>query len=262
VNVQEIVRRSVEAGDRNWREAPNYVFTERDLEEKLDFHGRVKSRTYNTYEVMVLEGSEYRKLLKRSDQPLSPGELKAEDEKLEAERARRQHESARERQKRISRYEAERQQDHAMMREMADAFDYKLAGEETVDGHRCYILDATPHPGYVAKTRDTKVLSGMRGRMWVDHETFQWVKVEAEVMHPVSFYAVATVGPGTKFQLRQAPVGDGVWLPVHFAVRVNASVFFLSRNSAEDETYSNYRRVSGEAARSKGVSPPLARGAR
>lgn len=262
VNVAEIVRKSVEASDRNWKEAPNYVFTERDLEEKLDSRGHVKSRTYNTYEVMVIEGSEYRKLVKRNDKPLSPEELKAEDEKLAAERARRQHEGASERQKRISKYEKEREQDHAMMREMADAFDYKMAGEETIDGHRCYILDATPRPGYVPKARDTKVLVAMKGRMWVDQKTSQWVKVEAEVMHPVSFYAVASVGPGTKFQLHQAPVGDGVWLPVHFAVRVNASVFFLSRNSLDDETYSNYRRVSGESARSKGVTPQVARGSR
>ena len=249
VNVQEIVKRSVQASDRNWREAPNYAFTERDLEEKLDSHGKVKARTFNTYEVLVLEGSEYRRLLKRDDRALNAEEQKAEDAKFKAERRRRTQESAADKQRRIGKYEKERQQDHAMMREMTDAFVFKLVGEAAVNGRKCWMLDATPKPGYVAKTRDTKVLTGMRGKMWVDQETYQWAKVEAEVIHPVSFYAVATVGPGTKFSLEQESVGDGVWLPKRFAVRVNASVFFLSRNSLDDESYWGYRRVAGEEAR-------------
>jgi|SRR5579885_587597 hypothetical protein len=249
VNVQEIVRKSVEATDRNWKEAPNYVYTLREVEEKLDSHGRVKSRTVNTWEVSVLEGSEYKKLLRRDGKPLSKEEEEAEERKYEAEKLRREHESPSERAKRIAKYQRERKQDHAMMHEMANAFAFKLVGEETVDGHRCYVLDATPKPGYAPHSRETKVLTGMRGKMWIDKETFQWVKVEADVIHPVSFYAVATVGPGTKFVLEQTPVGDGIWQPKRFAVRVNASVFWISRNSSEEDVYTNYRRANGEAAR-------------
>lgn len=248
-NVQEIVRKSVEATDRNWKEAPNYVYSLREVEEKLDSHGRVKSKTVNTWEVSVLEGSEYKKLLCRDGKPLSKEEQEAEERKYEAEKQRREHESPSERAKRIAKYQRERKQDHAMMHEMATAFTFKLVREETVDGHPCYLLDATPKPGYVPHSRETKVLTGMRGKMWVDKESYQWVKVEADVIHPVSFYAVATVGPGTKFVLEQAPVGDGIWQPKRFAVRVNASVFWISRNSSEEDVYSNYRRVSGEAAR-------------
>jgi hypothetical protein len=251
-NVQEIVRKSVEATDRDWKEAPNYVYTLREVEEKLDSHGRVKSKTVNTWEVSVLDGSEYKKLLRRDGKPLSQEERDAEERKYEAEKQRRAHESSSERAKRIAKYQKERKQDHAMMHEMATAFTFKLVGEETVDGHPCYVLDATPKPGYVPHSRETKVLTGMRGKMWIDKASYQWAKVEADVIHPVSFYAVATVGPGTKFVLEQAPVGDGIWQPKRFAVRVNASVFWIARNSSEEDVYSNYRRVSGEAARSAG----------
>jgi hypothetical protein len=250
VNVPDLVRRSVEASNRNWKEAPNYVFQVRELEEKLDSRGKMKKRTFNTYEVSVLDGSEYRRLVKRNDVPLSAAEQKKEEQKYAAERDRRKRESSSERSKRVGRYQKERQQDHAMMTEMTEAFNFKLVGEATVAGHPCYVLDATPKTGYVPKMRDTKVLTGMRGKMWVDKSTAQWVKVEAEVIRPVSFYAVATVGPGTKFSLEQEPVEGGVWLPKHFAVKVNSSVLFLSRNSLEDEISSNYRRANtGEAAR-------------
>lgn len=249
VNVQELVRRSVAASQKNWQEAPNYVWHERHIEEKLDSRGRPKSQSTKTVEVMILEGSEYRRLLKTDGHPLSAEEAAAEKKKLEAERLRRQHESPAERARRVNKYQKEREQDRAMIREMAEAFDFRLEGEETINGHSCYVLDATPKAGYVAKTRDTKVLHGMRGRMWVDKESAQWVKVIAEVIKPVSLYAVATVGPGTKFILEQEPVGGGVWLPKHFAVRVNASVLMFSRKTSEDDTFSNYRRMPAQVAK-------------
>ena len=87
--------------------------------------------------------------------------------------------------------------------------------------------------------------------MWIDKADVQWVKVEAEVTHPVSFYGVAAVAPGTKFILEQEPIGDGIWMPKHFAVRVKSSVFWMSHSSSDDEHYSNYRRVADEAARMK-----------
>jgi hypothetical protein len=68
------------------------------------------------------------------------------------------------------------------------------------------------------------------------------VKVEAEVFRPVEFGGfIAKVGPGTRFELDQAPVG-GHWFPMHFAMNVKATVLGLfSQDSTDDETYSNYR---------------------
>jgi hypothetical protein len=255
VNVPDIVKRSSDNTGRNWKEAPKYVFTERDVEEKLDSSGDVKTRKVRTWEVMVLEGSNYNKLIAINDKPLSPEEQRAENEKLAHERYRRQHESEADRRKRIAKYQHERQQDHVMMGEMARAFDYKLVGQETVQGRACWVLDATPKRSYVPINRDARVLTGMKGELWIDKQDIQWVKVSAEVVRPVSFYAVATVGPGTRFELEQKPVGDGIWLPSHFAVRVNSTILaFIAHNSLDDETYSNYRRSGTQVALDSGKS--------
>jgi hypothetical protein len=84
----------------------------------------------------------------------------------------------------------------------------------------------------------------MRGTLWIDKQTYQWVKVEAQVVNPVSFYGfLAKVGPGTRFELEQEPVADNLWLPKHFSVRVNATALMglFNENSTDDETYRNYR---------------------
>lgn len=239
--VQDIIKRSVEATDRNWKAAPKYVFYERDVIEKLDSKDRQKTKSTATYEVMVLDGSEYRRLIRRDGQPLTAQEQQQQEQIYLAEKYRREHEPKADRARRVAKYQRERAQDHAMMNEMAVAFNFRPIGEQVIDGHDCWLFDATPKPGYVPKMRETKVLTAMRGKLWVDKHEYQWVKVEAEVMRPVSFYAVATVGPGTKFQLLQEPVGDGIWEPKHFAVRVNSNILFFSHNSLDDETYWSYR---------------------
>lgn len=236
-DVQEIVRRSVAVNEANWKQAPNFGYVERDSSSK-----RGGAKVVKTYQVYLIEGSEYNQLIAVNDKPLSPQQKAAEEQKLKQEIQKRQHESPSERAKRVAKYQRERQQDHAMMREMANAFNFNLAGEENVNGREAWVLVAEPKPDYKPKTRETKVLTGMRGKLWVDKQTYQWAKVDAQVVKPVSYGGfIAKVGSGTRFVLEQAPVSGSLWLPRHFAVNVNASVLWRNRSSADDETYHDYR---------------------
>ncbi len=126
---------------------------------------------------------------------------------------------------------------------MVNAFQFQLAGQAEVDGRSCWIFDARPKPRYQSATREGKILKAMQGRLWVDQQTYQWVKVHAEVMRPVSFYGfLAKVGPGTEFDLEQAPVADNLWLAKRFSVRVRASALgFLNEDSTESDTYRDYQ---------------------
>ena len=112
------------------------------------------------------------------------------------------------------------------------------------------MLNATPKPGYVPLNHEGKVLMGMKGKLWIDQATYQWVKVEAQVVRPVSFFGFfARVGPGTRFVLEQEPVNDNLWLPKHFSVNVVASAFgFIDERSTEDDTYRDYRPMPNAVA--------------
>jgi hypothetical protein len=95
------------------------------------------------------------------------------------------------------------------MQQLTEAFDFTLAGEERMGNHRVYVLDATPRAGYKPPNTETEVLTGMRGKLWIDKKTYQWVKVEAEVIHPVSIAGfLAKVEPGNRFELEKIPVGN------------------------------------------------------
>lgn len=244
-NPQEIVDKSVAATKSDWAAAGKYSFMEHDVEEKH------QERHAKTYRVLMIEGSPFNVVTAIDGQPLSAEEKAAEQRKLQKEIAKRQNESERERARRIAKYMRERDRDHRMLQEMVNAFRFSLAGEAQVDGHDCWVLSAEPRPDFEPTDHEGHVLKGMKGQLWVDKATDQWVKVHAEVMRPVSLYGfLAKVGPGTEFDLEQSPVENGIWLPTAFHVRVRASALGLfSENSDESETYRDYQPMPQALAR-------------
>lgn len=241
----DLVRRSVENNERNWKAAPAYTFTERDAITKS---GKTTRREYR---VWMIEGSPYNQLIAENGEPLSGARAAAERKKLDAETARRRSENPAARARRMAQYQHERRQDRALMSQMVRAFDFKLAGREQVNGRDCWVLEATPKPGYRPIDRDTRVLTGMRGRMWVDAREYQWVKAHAEVFRPVAFgLFFAHVQPGTEFTLEEAPIGGGLWMPSRLVTKVRATaLMFWSQNSVDDETYRDYRAQGTVTAR-------------
>lgn len=236
----EIIRRSVAANQANWQAAPNYSFIERDEENKGG------TRAIKTYQVTMIEGSPYNRLIAVNDHSLSSAQETQEKRKLRQEIAKRRRESPSARSRRMAKYQRERQQDHALMQEMGRAFAFRLIGGEQLNGRDVYVLEATPRPDYMPKSHQTRVLTGMKGKLWVDKKEYQWVKVEAEVMKPVSFgMFIAKVGPGTQFLLEQRPISGKLWLPSHFAIRVKASILGFKRQFSQDETYRDYKRNTG-----------------
>lgn len=233
-DVTTIIQKSVEANRRDFEAAPH--FENKELSKKP---GSTK-----TYLDLMIEGTPYRRLIAVNGQPLSADQQKAEQEKEERERQKRKSESQDERKSRIAKYDRERRRDNEMMDQLTQAFDFKLTGKQRLRGFNVYVLKATPKPGYKPINMSSQVLPGMAGQLWIDQATYQWVKVMAQVIHPVSIEGfLAQVEPGTRFEVEKAPVGDGkVWQFSHFAVNSNAKVLFMfNHDSQEDDTYWDYR---------------------
>jgi hypothetical protein len=81
-DARQIVLRSLELDSRNERIARNYTFVARNETRQVDGQGRLKQRRVLTYDVTLLEGSPYTRLIARDDKPLSPAEERKEAEKL------------------------------------------------------------------------------------------------------------------------------------------------------------------------------------
>src|SRR5436309_16119434 len=92
IDVNDLIRRSVAATEADWQAAPHYQYCERDA----------KGKKIETYQVTMIEGSPYYRLIARNDHPLSPEEALKEEAKFHAEIGRRRRETPAQRAKRIA----------------------------------------------------------------------------------------------------------------------------------------------------------------
>jgi hypothetical protein len=228
----KIVERSVDNFKRDWAAEPRFDYSERDK----DKNG------IKTYQDILLYGSPYQKLIALDDQPLNARQQGEEEQKLQTATARRERETASQKRQRIARYEAQRKHATQLILELTKAFSFTIAGTDKLGQHQVYVLNAEPRKGYVPPNTDARVLTGMRGKLWIERTSLQWVKVDVEVFRPVSIAGFfARVEPGTRFELEQEPVSPGIWLPSHFAVRSRSKVVFLfNHQTDEDDTYFDY----------------------
>ena len=239
-----IVRRSVQRMDHNLALARNYTFLERSETRELDGEGRVKTRKILLYDVTMLEGSPYRRLVGKDDHGLSPEEERTEQRKLADSITQRQKETPAEHARRVADWEKKRQKEREPLDEVPDAFDFRMAGETQIDGRPAWIIEGTPHPGYQARSSLAKLFAKFRGKLWIDEGDYQWVKTEAEVTDNISWgLFVARLSKGARLNIQMTRVNDEVWLPLHIQANVSARIALVKKYRIEADTrFSNYRK--------------------
>jgi hypothetical protein len=238
LSAEKIIANSVLANQRDFQAAVHYNWKERDR----------TSKGSKTSQVTMIQGSPYYRVIAVNGKPLSPAEAAKEKKKEQQVAAERAAESPEQRRKRIEEFEKDRRRDAEMMAQLTKAFTFTLIGQQKLRGFNVWALRATPCKDYRPPTMETQVLTGMRGQLWIDQKSFQWVKVVAEVVHPVSIGGfLAEVQPGTRFELEKAPVGDGIWLASHFAMKSDAKVLYMfNRGSEEEDTFFDYQKIAGK----------------
>ena len=235
--LQEIVRRATATLQSDWAADPDYAYVEKDEVQK---NGRMTSKTSR---VVYIAGSDYYLPIAIDDQPLPPDREKSELERLKNEVQRRNSESPEARRERIGKYKKQRAENDALVLDFPNAFAFELVREETMNGYPAYVLSGTPKKRLRPLSLAAKVLSGMRGTVWVEKENFHAVRVACDVVTPVPIYGIlAKVLPGTHIEFTMTPVTDSTWLLSNLSMdlRVSKLVLFKSTQVTRS-TYSDYR---------------------
>ena len=241
---REIIRKSIELDQSNWARMKDYTWIARETERSLDSRGQVKSEKTDEWETVVLFGEPHRRMLQRDGKPLSAGEQRKEQEKLDKAVAKLERESPDQRGHRIAEYEKEREKDREFLREVPDLFDFKLLGDQKIDGHDVWVISATPKPGAQPKHNDAKPLLKVRAKIWIDKAEYQWVRLEGETTATISFgLFIARLNPGAKLMFEQTRVNDEVWLPKREVISGAGRVGLVKKLAGEQEvTWNNYRK--------------------
>jgi len=240
----EIVRRAIDIDNHNTVIARSYTYLQREQRRDTDSSGRVKKTESETQDVTLLEGSPYRRIVARNDQPLSPKEQANEEEKLRKSIEDRRQETPERHSARIKEWEDKQAKRRETLRELPNAFDLKLAGEERLSGHDVWVIDGTPRPGYHPRNPRAAFLPKVKVRFWIAKQDYQWVKVEMESLDTISIGGILLrMAKGSRIEIEQTRINNEVWLPKHVVVK-GAVRIALVKMIRGDITYdfSNYKK--------------------
>jgi hypothetical protein len=245
----EIVRRSVSQDQRNWDLARQYTYLERIEERKPAAKGAAPVAETRTYDVSILYGQPYRRLVERNDKPLNATEERKEQEKFDRVMNERSREPAEKRQRRLREFENRRKREREFLRELPDAYDFRLLGEELVGGRPAWKIEATPKPGYRPRNSLARLLPKFRGTLWIDTSEHQWSRIESEAIDTVSWgLFLARLARGTRFSFEQVRVNDEIWLPRRLCADFEIRLGLVKKLTREIEvSYRNYRKFQSDS---------------
>jgi len=216
--------------------ARSYTCQLRQVVKHLGKHGEVKSTEIKTFDVNFYYGQEYSRLVALDDKSLSDKEQKKEDEKLEKFLARYRNESEADREKRLEKERKEREDGRAFVRDVVNAYDFRLVGEEKVDGVDAYVIEGTPTPDFQPTQKHADILKKIKGRIWVEKKEYNWVKVAAEATDTISFgMFLFRIHPGSHFMLEKTLVNNEVWLLRRLDINGGARIALLKNENIEQE---------------------------
>lgn len=247
--MRQLLRVVADKDIENNKRQRDYTYIDREVENKLDGKGQAKSTEVKTYEVLEIYGEQVQRLIAKDDKPLDAKGAAKEEEKIQKIIDKRKNESDEERKKREERAVKEREDGRKFVREVADAYDFKLVGTQEVGGREAWVIEGEPRPGFEPHVKDAKLLSKFRGRVWIDKGDLQLAKMDIEAIDTVSFgWVLARVHKGTRVVMEQTRVNDEVWLPRHVTFKLDARVaLFKGYNMSGDQQYRDYKKFRTSA---------------
>lgn len=242
-DAQEIMRQSLSHWRRNLEAARNYTFQKREVQEELEKDGDTKKTEVKTYEVSIIYGEPYEKLIARDDKPLSEKDEQKEEEKLNKffEKQKNKSDEDREKERRKKRDKFQ----HEIADELPRMLSYEIVGEEDYNGQPTWILSATSQRDYHPNSMAGKLLSKLSGRVWITKADYQWVKAEAKLADDFSVgWFLFKLHKGMHLEFEQIRVNDEVWLPRRTFLNGSGRFTVKTARFRNETTFSNYHKFA------------------
>jgi len=246
--IQPLIRAVAEKDIANDLRQRDYTYLQHEEERKLDGQGNQKSAQTRDFEIMMLYGQQVRRLVARNGKPLSREQADKEENRIQKVMREREQETPAEREKRLQKEAHDREQERAFVREVADAYTFRLVRTEALDGRETYVIDADPKPGFQPHVKDAKYLPKFRGRIWIDSAETEWVKADIEAIDTVSWgLFLARFYKGSRIDIELTRVNDEVWLPKSVSLKISARLALLKNlNVVEDVSYRDYKKFRSD----------------
>ena len=191
--------------------------------EYLDGDGAIEKAERRTYRQYPLEGVVYEELIGKDGEPLDDADVRSEQERREGfvERVRERRENGEDpRGDNPNRVE--------FNEEFVSRYDFRIVGEEQVNGHACWVIALAPRAGDLpVRRRIDHALNNSTGLVWVSQDDYGLVSVEFEMAKAVRFWGgILGTLRNTVGRIEFARVAEQVWVPTTIDIKLDLRIVF------------------------------------
>ncbi len=247
----EAHQRADEARERD------YIYQELDTLDRTDKHGDLSKRETATADVFWLNGVPVRKLLSKNGKPLSPDDLKKEDQRIDKE----VRDALARRAKNDSKGEQTDPLGHQeiTVSRLLELGAFTNPRRLSRNGRDTVVVDYTGDPHAKTRNRAEDVIRDLAGTVWIDEQDREITRTEGRFIHPFKIAGglLANISEGTRFSLQQQKINNDVWLPTEITGAGDARLLLLFNFRGNLHiTFSNFRRFHTSSTLLPGVAKP------
>ncbi len=248
-DVNALVRKALSSEISRQQRLENYTWEQKTIQKTFDQKGRLQSTKTKVFEYLVIDGSEYERMIEEDGKPLSAARVVKEQQTMDKEMARRRAESPAQRKHRQDEHAKRRQEGIRFREEVLAAFTFSIVGEEKVKGLDCWRILGEPRRGYQAHSRQGKMVLGkIRGTMWLSKANTDLMRVDAVTTDKITIGGfLASLSPGAHIALEMVRVNDELWHPESIRFSVNARALVKRFNVEEEIAFRNFRKFKTES---------------
>lgn len=213
--VDSIIERMVERsrvgfGDNN---GLHHTWRRLTVVEELDSRGNVEKRKTKEHQVVGRGSVQEARLVKVDGREIPEKELRREGDRERENRSRYAQRGGR---------KGNLELDEALIRR----FRYQWLSNAVVDGRPNHVLSFTPSPGQDSGKIADRIMGQLAGRIWVDEQTFEVSRIEAQNLKHVTFGAFLVDLSRIRFQIDRRPLEGGVWVNTRLDSQIEGRKLF------------------------------------
>jgi hypothetical protein len=243
LDIQSLLREVEAKQKENSPKTQRYSFTLKRTVQELNDKGEVKKEKIYLYQVFPLRQALPAMLLLSQDGKALSGEKLAR-EKIKVNKYWQEHKN-----------EAPKSKPGEEV-SWFEALEYSFVGNERYQDRDVVVLSFKPKADYAPKRDAQKLISGLKGQVWIEPADKVIIKIQGEltnVFSPSGFPGfLSSLRPGSALTVENMPIGDGLWgvKRVEFAsIQKYPGVFLLPKtaNTRQLDEMSDYRPFDPEA---------------
>jgi hypothetical protein len=228
---------------------------QRTVIEKMDEKGRLREREDRVYDVGPLAGGVYARLVERNGKTLTPADLLEEHDREQrfVERSATQ---------KFGGGDSDRV---PLDPELFNRYKAEVVGREGLAGRPAVVLHFWPRSNDLPiRRRQDYVLNKLTGKVWIDEQDWEIVKVDAHITERVRVLLglVATLDK-VDLAFEQIRLGDAIYLPLKLTVNIEGRKLFSTLRQRVEVTWTGQRPATettatpaAPAAQSSGSAKP------